>query len=97
MKASDVMTREVLTIGPEASVAAAAALLVQHRVSGLPVVDSERRVLGMFTEGDLLHRVENATGVHHRSRWLEFLVGPGREAAEYVTSHTRRGERPDDQ
>ena len=90
MKARDIMSRDVVTIGPETSVAAAASLLVQHRVSGLPVVDEQRRVVGMFTEGDLLHRVENDTGECRRSRWLEFLVGPGREAAEYVTSHSRR-------
>jgi CBS-domain-containing membrane protein len=69
---------------------AAAKLMVEYRVSGLPVVDAAKKVIGLVTEGDLLHRAETETGQHSRSRWMSFLLGQSREAADYVESHTRR-------
>ena len=54
MRARDLMTKEVVTIGPKTTVMEAARLLREHRVSGLPVVDENRRVLGMVTERDVL-------------------------------------------
>jgi len=90
MKASDVMARDVLTIPEQAAIEAAIAIMVERRVSGLPVVDAGGMLVGILTEGDLLRRVETGTGAHHRSRFLEFLVGPGHEAADYIRTHSRR-------
>ena len=90
MKAGDVMTAKVLTIRSDTSLAAAIALMVEKHVSGLPVVDAEGRLEGILTEGDLLHRAENDTCGKPRSKFLEFLVGPGRAAHDYVSSHSRR-------
>lgn len=56
MKAQDVMTRDVLTVVPETPVAAAARLMVDRRISGLPVVTTEGRLLGIVTEADLVAR-----------------------------------------
>ena len=47
------------------------------------------RWLGIVTEGDFLRRAETATE-RRRPRWLEFLMGPGRLADEYVHTHTRK-------
>ena len=58
MRAMDVMTTEVVTVDPETSVQALAALLSERGISGVPVVDSANRVVGVVSEGDLLHRVE---------------------------------------
>jgi len=85
MKAHDVMTWGTITVEPEASVARAVRLMLQNKISGLPVVDGKGELVGMVTEGDFLRRGELGTQ-RQRPRWLEFLLGPGRLAAEYVQS-----------
>ncbi len=86
MKAEDVMTRDVISIGPDATVLQAARLMLQHHISGLPVIDKDGNLVGVVSEGDFLRRRETKTE-RRRSRWLEFLMGPGRMAAEYSHSH----------
>src|SRR5512141_136602 len=86
MKAEDVMTRDVISIDPDATVLQAARLMLQHHISGLPVIDSSGNLVGVLSEGDFLRRRETHTE-RRRSRWLEFLMGPGRMAAEYTHSH----------
>src|SRR6516165_1036435 len=89
MKAVEIMTTGVVTVQPEASVREAARLMLEHGVSGLPVVDDVGRLAGIVTEGDFLRRAETSTELRH-PRWLEFLLGPGRLADEYVHSHGRK-------
>lgn len=89
MNVADIMTREVITIAPEASILEAARLMMQHRISGLPVVDPARNLVGIVTEGDFLRRRETGT-LHRRPRWLEFIVGPGKMAAEYTHESGRK-------
>jgi CBS domain-containing protein len=91
VKAADVMSLGVVTIPPEAAITEAASLMLQHGVSGLPVVNSAGQLVGIITEGDFLRRTETGTE-RRRSRWLEFLVGPGRLANEYVHTHGRKVE-----
>jgi CBS-domain-containing membrane protein len=86
MKARDVMTRNVISVVPDATVLQAARLMLQHHISGLPVIDKTGKLVGVLSEGDFLRRRETGTE-RRRSRWLEFLMGPGRIAAEYVHSH----------
>jgi len=86
MKAKDVMTRKVISVAPEATVLQAARLMLQHHISGLPVLDDKGELVGIVSEGDFLRRRETKTE-RRRSRWLEFLLGPGRVAADYVHSH----------
>jgi len=89
MNASDVMTREILSVRPDAMIAEAIRMMLDNRISGLPVIDESGRLVGILTEGDLLRRGETATE-RHRPRWLEILMGPGRLAEEYVRTHSRR-------
>ena len=89
MSASDVMTRNVASIGRDAPIGDAIRLMLNHRISGLPVVDGSGKVVGMLTEGDLLRRAETQTE-RQRPRWLELLLGPGRLADEYVRTHGRK-------
>ena len=89
MKVSEVMTRRVVTVDSDASVLQAARLMLENGISGLPVVDGHRQLVRIVTEGDFLRRVETDT-VPHRSRWIEFLIGPGRLADEYVHSRGRK-------
>ncbi len=89
MKAVDVMRHRVVTVTPETAVADAAKLMLQHGVSGLPVLDKAGAVIGMVTEGDLLRRAETGTE-KRRPHWLEFILGPGPLAVDYVRAHGRK-------
>ena len=91
MRAAEVMTRDVATVRPETTIADAIQLMVDRRVSGLPVVDPASIVVGILSEGDLLRRVELGTE-HRRPGWMTFLRGPDREAVDYVRTHTLRVE-----
>ena len=87
MRAADVMTGEVITIGEDASVQEAAKLMAEHGISAVPVVDRDKRVIGMVSEGDLLHRAETGTE-RRRSWWLEMVASTNQLAGEYVKSHS---------
>ena len=89
MKAGDIMTGRVITISPDATVLEAIDLMTRNHISGLPVIDASGTLVGMVTEGDFLRRAETGTA-RKRPRWLEFLVGPGRLAEEYVETHARK-------
>jgi len=89
MQAKDIMSKRVISVSPDAAVLQAVELMLRHNISGLPVVDARGNLVGILTEGDLLRRAEMATE-RKRSRWLEFLFGPGRLADEYVRSHGRK-------
>jgi CBS domain-containing protein len=89
MKAQDVMTSGVISVPSNASVMRAVHLMLQNKISGLTVVDDKGSLVGMVTEGDFLRRGELGTQ-RHRPRWLEFLVGPGRLAEEYVHACGRK-------
>ncbi|MDB5642294.1 MAG: hypothetical protein JWN07_1611 [Hyphomicrobiales bacterium] len=89
MEACQVMTSPTITISPGAGVRQAITTMLDNRVSGLPVVDEAGRLAGVVSEGDLLRRAEIGTE-KHRPKWLEFLLGPGRSASDYVHSHSRR-------
>jgi CBS-domain-containing membrane protein len=89
MKVKDVMTRDVVSIAPDASVLEAVRMMLQHKISGLPVVDAAGNLQGVVTEGDFLRRVETGTE-RKRSRWVEFLLGPGRLATDYVQTSGRK-------
>ncbi len=91
MKAADVMTKGVRAVPPGTTVRAAIRLMLDVHISGLPVVDSEGKLVGLVTEGDLLRRSELGTE-KQRPGWLAFLRGPGRGAEGYVRSHARRVE-----
>lgn len=89
MKALDIMTPRVLTVGSDATIGEAIRLMLQNRISGLPVVDLAGNLVGIVTEGDFLRRAEDGT-TKRRSKWLEFLLGPGRMADDYVHTHGRK-------
>jgi CBS domain-containing protein len=88
MKAIDVMTRAVVSIRPDASILDAARLMLFHKVSGLPVVDSDNLLVGIVTEGDFLRRPELGAQ-RRRSRLVEFFTSPGPLAEEYIHASGR--------
>jgi CBS-domain-containing membrane protein len=89
MNAADMMTPNVITISPDASVRDVAGMLLTHRVSALPVVDAQGRLVGIVSEGDLLRRAEAGTE-RHRSWWNAFNSAKDVLAAEFVKSHGRK-------
>jgi CBS domain-containing protein len=89
MNAAEVVTRKVVSIGPDAPRSDAIRLMLDDRISGLPVVDTRGNLVGMLTEGDLLRRAETRTE-RAWPRWIEFLRGPGQLAEDYVRSHGRQ-------
>ncbi len=90
MKVRDVMTTQVATVTEDTPVQAAAALMLEQGVSGVPVVDGEGRLRGIVSEGDLMRRAETHTDVRRRSWWLRLLGSEESEARDYVKTHGRR-------
>jgi CBS domain-containing protein len=88
MIAADVMTRNVISVPPDALVSDAVQLMLDNRISGLFVIDAQGVLQGVITEGDLLHREETGTG--RRSSWWLRLFVPGREASDFTHNHSRR-------
>jgi CBS domain-containing protein len=89
MNATDLMTRSVVSIRPDASVLDAARLMLYHKVSGLPVVEAGGTLVGIITEGDFMRRAEIGAE-RRRPPWIEFFTPPGRLAEEYVHASGRK-------
>ncbi len=89
MRAHQIMTGPVITIAPDATVLDAARTMLQHHVSGLPVVDAAGKLVGVVSEGDFIRRSEIGTQ-RKRGRWLKFLLGTSATATDYVRENGRR-------
>ena len=87
MLARDVMTTKVVSVSPDALVSEIANLLLKSRISAVPVVDAENRVVGIVSEGDLMRRPESGTEKRRASWWLTLFSMPGEMAAEYSKTH----------
>ena len=91
LRAHHIMSRRVLTIRPEAPVADAVKLMLEHHISGLPVVDAAGNLVGILCESDFLRRSEIGTE-HEPNRLLSMLLGTEWVAGEFVKEHGRRVE-----
>jgi CBS domain-containing protein len=83
------MSGNVVTIGVDAPVKDAIATMLSHRISGLPVVDSQGKLVGIVSEGDFLRRAEIGTE-KKRGGWLSFLAGTDRVALDFARQHGRK-------
>jgi CBS domain-containing protein len=89
MKACEIMTKRVVSIRPDASIVQAINLMLRSRFSGLPVVDRSKKLVGIITEGDFLHRRE--IGTERRcNAWLVAMFGPEQSAHHYVRAHSMK-------
>jgi CBS-domain-containing membrane protein len=86
MQAREAMTKDVVTVGPETTVGEIASLLVRHRISAVPVVSGDNRVIGIVSQTDLGHRSETGTE-KRRKWWLEAFADPDAKAREFIKSH----------
>lgn len=89
LHARDVMTRDVISIRPDATVVDAARLMIKHKISAVPVLEGGR-LTGIISEGDLVHRAEIGTAEKRRSWWLRLLSDTATLADDYTRSHSRR-------
>jgi len=55
LKAKDVMTKDVITIGPEVTLKDAIELLLEKKISGMPVIDKKGKMIGIISERDILN------------------------------------------
>ncbi|MDB5654679.1 MAG: hypothetical protein JWQ94_2292 [Tardiphaga sp.] len=88
MRAHQIMTRNVITVLPSTSIFAAANIMLENHISGLPVLDSSGELVGIVSEADFLRRSEIGTQ-RRRSRWLQFFTSTGRLADDFVTEQGR--------
>jgi CBS domain-containing protein len=88
MIVADVMTRNCITVAPDATVEEAVNLMLSRHISGLFVVDKAGDLAGVVTEGDLLRRDELGTQ-RNRPWWLRLLASPARQAADFTRANGR--------
>ena len=89
MRAHQIMTKDVISVTPQTSIEDAARIMLRTHISGLPVLDGTGKLVGIVSESDFLRRSEIGTG-RKRPAWLQFLVGPGRVAADFVHERGRK-------
>jgi CBS domain-containing protein len=87
MHAQDVMTTKVVTVAPDTPVTEIAELLAERQISAVPVVSDDGRLLGIVSEGDLIHGLGQEGA--KRSWWLDLLASPQARAKEYLKGHGR--------
>jgi len=91
MRAHQIMTKDVITVSPHATIEDAARIMLQTHISGLPVMNGAGQLVGIVSESDFLRRGEIGTG-RKRPAWLQFFLGPGKAASEFVRERGRRVE-----
>ncbi|MGZ5872603.1 MAG: CBS domain-containing protein [Bradyrhizobium sp.] len=89
MRAHQIMTPQVITVGADTKIIEAANMMLRHHISGLPVVDAAGGLIGIISEGDFIRRAETGTQ-DKRGRWLTFLASADRVAAEFAHEHGRK-------
>ena len=87
MQAQDVMTTKVVTVAPDTPVTEIAKLLLERHISAVPVVSDDGRLLGIVSEGDLIHELGQEGA--QRSWWLDLLASPQALAQAYLKGHGR--------
>ena len=89
MHASQAMTHPAVTVPADATVFAAADILLGSRISAAPVVDADGKLIGIVSEADLMNRPEVGT-VPAKSWLLRLLADESRLARDYIRSHSHR-------
>ena len=89
IRAHDVMTSPVITVKATTMVKEVARLFLERRISAAPVLDDQGKLVGIVSEGDLVHRSEISTE-RRRPWWLVLMAGDEGLAAEYIRAHATR-------
>lgn len=88
MLAKDLMNPAVVTVGPDASVSDIAALLMEKRISAVPVIENDSKLCGIVSEGDLMRRI-SSEGDDKRSWWLKMTASNSEEARDFLKARGR--------
>ncbi len=91
MKVDEIMTRDVLTIGPDAEVRDIARILVENHISGLPVCGIQREVLGVISEGDILYKEHDPRPIRRNRLRATLRPQAPVDGSQGRRSHRRRG------
>ena len=93
LKVKDIMTRNVVTIRPEDTVERAAVIMLEHKITGFPVV-ADGRVVGVLSQGDIFRVLTSITGIYRGgtvfSLKLEDRPGSIKEVADIIRKHGGR-------
>ena len=86
MRAKDIMTTNIVSVSEEGSIDQAVELMLDNRISAIPVLDDDKRLLGLISEGDLMRRMRDGQA-QRRSWWLELLSSEG-AALDYMKARS---------
>lgn len=89
MKASDIMTTQVVTVTPDTTVRGLAELLASRGISAAPVVDAKGELVGIVSEGDLVRRSELQTQ-RTRSWWLAMFTSGPAQAQDFIKANASK-------
>jgi acetoin utilization protein AcuB len=94
VKVGEIMSTDVVAVDPEQTIVTAALLMLKHRISGLPVVDSKDELVGIITEGDIFKVLVDFSGVSLGNTVLAFRLEDRpasiKEAADAIRGHDGR-------
>ncbi|MDY6970704.1 MAG: CBS and ACT domain-containing protein [Thermodesulfobacteriota bacterium] len=90
--AEEIMERDVISIGPDQSVVKAAETMLKNRVSGLPVLDSQKRLVGIITESDIFKVLVDFSGINTGKITLGFRLEDSPGAIQKVVDIIREND-----
>jgi acetoin utilization protein AcuB len=94
LKVKDIMSKNIFTIGPEETVEKAAVKMLEHRISGLPVVNDKGKVVGVITQGDIFKVLVSLTGIYRGGIQFAFNLedrpGSIKEVGDMIRKHGGR-------
>ena len=94
LKVKDIMSKNVFTVGPEETVEKAAVKMLEHRISGLPVVNDKGKVVGVITQGDIFKVLVSLTGIYRGGIQFAFNLedrpGSIKEVGDMIRKHGGR-------
>jgi acetoin utilization protein AcuB len=91
LKVKDIMRKNPVTISPEETVEKAAVKMLEHRISGLPVVNEKGNLVGIITQGDIFKVLVSLTGIYRGGIQLAFNLedrpGSIKDVADIIRKH----------
>ncbi|OGP52342.1 MAG: hypothetical protein A2Y79_13785 [Deltaproteobacteria bacterium RBG_13_43_22] len=94
LKIKDLMNKNLVSVGPEETVEKAAVKMLEHRISGLPVVNDKGKVVGVITQGDIFKVLISLTGIYRGGIQFAFNLedrpGSIKEVSDVIRKHGGR-------
>ncbi len=91
LKVKDVMSKELITIGPKDTIEESAMIMMQKKIGGLPVVDESGALIGILTEDDVFRALVEVTGVNLKKTRVSLLVADEPGTIQQVADICRKG------